>query len=737
MRIMKNQLKTGDKVMKKVRTKSGISKGIGIMWVASFSLSIFLLPRSSLSAEKEVLNIPKFSHPPKIDGVLENPTWEEEALKIENFFQLAPKEMGEPSEKTVAYIGYDKKNIYFAFRCYDSEPKKIRASVTNRDGCIDDDWIAVFLDTFNEKRRAFAFLINPLGIQIDCIRTEEGGSDNMDLSWDTVFYSNGKIGDKGYILEMAIPFKSLRFPDKEEKIWGITLGRNIPRKGEVVLWPEFTRKIPGLLTQGGEILIQGKVEKGKNLEIMPVVTSLSTNEKSANFKPGVNIKYGVSSDLTLDATLNPDFSHIEADAPQVDVNRRFALYYSEKRPFFLEGMEIFQFPEIDMVYTRRIIEPAVGAKATGKIGRFTYGILSAYDLSPTESLWEVSNGGGTGDDKALFNIFRVKTDVFKESYVGFCLADKEIDGSYNRVAGIDGTLKFQNKYFFNFQAIASKTKYGDEETGVAPSLYAETFYYSKHWTIGGYWKSIHPDFEASSGFVNRVDYRTYGGFTRFSVYPEKKFLNALSLSLNAGQRHDYFESTVQDRWGSANLYFEFNQWSQMNVTYQASTERYGGVDFNKNSLSINGNTNIIRWLPFEFYFNTSDSIFYDPDDPFLGWSNTLGCYVNFKPSKRLQMALEYSRYNFWQERGGELLINFNVIRQRTTYQISKTLSLRTIVDYNFYDKEAYGSFLVSWILRPGTVFFLGLDTNYLQNQSGNFTRTGYSIFVKFSYWWRI
>lgn len=694
-------------------------------------------PRFSFSAERPVLNVPRFIHPPKIDGVIENPLWEEEALKIENFFQLAPKEMGEPSEKTVAYVGYDRKNIYFAFRCYDSEPKKIRATVTNRDGCIDDDWIAFFIDTFNEKRRAFAFIINPLGIQIDSIRTEEGGGDNMDLSWDTVFYSHGRIDKEGYTVEVAIPFKSLRFPDAEKKVWGLNLARNIPRKGEIILWPAFTRKIPGVLAQAGDIILEGRLEKGKNLEIMPVVTSLTTNEKNINLRPGVNIKYGVSSDLTLDATFNPDFSHIEADAPQIDVNRRFALYYPEKRPFFLEGMEIFQFPEIDIVYTRRIIEPIVGAKATGKVGSFTYGFLSAYDLSPTESLWDISGGGGNGKDKALFNIFRLKTDVFKESYLGFCFADKEIDGSYNRVAGIDGTWKFENKYFFNFQLVASKTKYGEEETGIAPAVYAESFYFSKHWSAGGYWMSIHPDFIASSGFVNRADYKSYGAFANFRFYPEKKFLNVVGFGFRAGQRHDYFGSSLQDKWANANIYLEFNQFSRMNINFSASMERYGGLNFNKKSFNINGNTNIIGWLPFGFYFEIGDSIFYDPDNPFLGFSYVLGCFLNFKPSKRLQMQVEYSRYNFWQERGGPLLIDFNVIRQRTTYQISKTLSLRAIIDYNFFDKEAYGSFLVSWILRPGTVFFLGLDTNYLRNELGSFERSAYSVFVKFSYWWRI
>ncbi len=706
-------------------------------FILIFSFSLILFPQFSLTSSQEILKVPELSHPPKIDGVLENPIWEKEALKIENFLQFTPKEKGTPTEKTVAYIGYDKKFIYFAFRCYDSDPKKLRATITNRDNIIDDDWIAVFIDTFNEKRRAFSFFINPRGVQMDLMRIEEGGNNNMDASWDTVFYSDGKVDEEGYTVEMAIPFKSIRFPDKEKKIWGIVLGRTIARKGEIVIWPPVSKSIPGLLSQGGEIVILGEVEKGKNFEFMPIVTSLKNKDEKADLQPGMNFKWGISSDLTLDLTLNPDFSHIEADAPQIDINQRFALYYSEKRPFFLEGMEIFRFPEIDMVYTRRIIDPAGGAKLTGKVGRFTYGLISAYDTNPTESLLEVHNGGESRNDNALFNIVRIKADVFKESYLGFCLADKEIDGSYNRVLGVDGQFRFKDKFFFSFQAIGSKTKFDDQETGIVPALYADFSYFSKHLGGGLYWMSIHPDFEASSGFINRVDYRNLGAYTRFRVYPEKKYLNQVSLGLNAGQRYAYFEDLLIDRWSSANLQLRFTEFSQMNITFQDSMERYEGIDFNKNSFTVEGENNLVSWLPFGFYFRTGHSIFYDSDDPFLGWSNTYGLFFNVKPNKRLQMSVDFSKETFWEKRGGEQIYDFNAVRQRTTYQLSKTLSLRAIVDYYHEDNEFYGSFLVSWILRPGTVFFFGVDSTYLKGGSGRYGQDNYSIFIKFSYWWRI
>ncbi|HSQ79385.1 MAG TPA: DUF5916 domain-containing protein, partial [Candidatus Bathyarchaeia archaeon] len=342
---------------------------------------------STSAAGKDPLEIPRLTHAPKIDGVLDNPIWETEALRIEDFVQLAPKENGTPTEKTVAYIGYDEKNLYFAFRCFDSQASKMRRSITKRDGCLEDDWIMVFLDTFNEKRRAFTFAVNPAGVQMDFIRVEEGGNDNMDSSWDTVFYSDGKADAEGYTVEMAIPFKSLRFPNEDLKTWNIVMARNLPRTGEVILYPQFSRDVPGLMSNGRPFLIRGAVERSRNVEVMPFVTSLKrggpgVEAPDARLKgePGANFKLGLASNTTLDATVNPDFSQIEADEPQIDYNLRYALRYNEKRPFFLEGMEIFSSPEIETVYTRQITDPIFGAKISGKSGRFSYGALSARDM---------------------------------------------------------------------------------------------------------------------------------------------------------------------------------------------------------------------------------------------------------------------------------------------------------------------------------------------------------------------
>lgn len=700
------------------------------------------------AASKEPLEVPRLTHAPKIDGTLDNPIWETEALKIEDFVQLAPKENGVPTEKTVAYIGYDEKNLYFAFRCFDSQAPKMRCSITKRDNCLEDDWIMVFLDTFNEKRRAFTFAVNPAGVQMDFIRVEEGGNDNMDSSWDTVFYSEGKADAEGYTVEMAIPFKSLRFPNQDLKTWNIVLARNLPRTGEVILFPQFSRDVPGLMSNGRPFLIRGAVERSRNIEVMPFVTSLKRNgpalaagDERLKVEPGANFKLGLASNTTLDATVNPDFSQIEADEPQIDYNLRYALRYNEKRPFFLEGMEIFSSPQIETVYTRQITDPIFGAKMSGKSGRFSYGMLSAYDMHPIESLWDISTGGGAGaasGTKAFSNIFRTKADVGQGSYVGFTLTDKELGtGNWSRMAGVDGQLRYKNRVFFSFQALGSKASAEGDRTALSPALYGDLYYTTRHWTLGGYYMALHPDFQASLGFVNRTDYRTVGGYASYRIYTDKSWLNQVQFRVQAGKRIGYADSTTQDTWIRPQVQLRLTEFNQVFIEYEAGLERFANIDFKKKQLSVESQFTFLSWMPFNLIFQTGDSINYDPEDAFLGTSNTYGVQLTFKLNKRIQLGTDFSKQTFWRAAGGEMLWDYNVVRERLTYQFSKTLSFRAIVDYNFFYKQAFGSFLASWVLRPGTVFFLGLDNNYLRDAFGHLIRNNTNVFIKFSYWWRL
>ncbi len=696
-------------------------------------MSIFLLFLTIYSSEN--LKIPKISNPPKINGIIqENSEWSE-ALKIVDFFQFTPKEKGVPSEKTILYIGYDRENLYMAFKCFDSEPGKIRATLTKRDQIFSDDWILIFIDTFNEKRRAFTFFLNPFGIQMDGIRIEEGGSDNIDPSWDTVFYSNGRITSEGYEVEISIPFKSIRFPNKDEHRWGLIVGRNIPRKSELISYPAISRDIPSLLNQAVEIVIEGEIERGRNIEIMPFFTSIKREGEKLDPEAGVNFKYGLSSNMILDFTFNPDFSHIEADAPQIDVNQRYALYWPEKRPFFLEGYEIFNHPSIEIVYTRRIIDPRWGGKITGKAGRFTIGYMSAMDSKPTESLWEITDAK-EGKEKAFFNIFRLKMDLYKESYLGLTFTDKEIDGSFNRVFGVDGQLKFKKNFYFVYQGVLSKTSLVDGKGDYKPAYYFNSFYNSRYVSAGIFYQGIHPEFEALAGFVNRNDYQKGGGWLRFSVYPQKKFLNEASFSVNYQKYYDYKRKFPIEDSFRTHLNFKIDDFNRVSLYFINSMERYQDIDFRKNYGGFELSSYLLKWVDIEGGLRFGEGILYDPENPYLGWNLMSYIWTQFKPMERIRLGISYQKYEFRKERGGDVVIDYNVGRGRIEYQLHKNLSTRLILDYNHYKKEIYGSFLLSWILKPGIVFFAGYDSNY-EKIKGAFRKSSSNIFLKFSYWWRI
>ncbi len=687
--------------------------------------------------EKYYIKLPKLSQPPVIDGILNDSCWKE-AFKIEKFTQFEPKENSPPTEKTVAYLGYDKKNFYMAFQCFDSEPDKIRASLSKRDHIFLDDFVGFILDTFNAKKRAFQFVVNPLGIQEDSIITEEPLKE--DLSWDTYFISKGKINKDGYTVEIAVPFKSIRFPNISVQKWGIHIFRRIRRKSERIHWIPLSRDVSGYLIQAGTLEIEGEIERGKNLEIMPVTTGLK--RMGENFDPdfGLNLKYGITSNLTADFSYNPDFSHIEADLPQVDVNLRYALYYPEKRPFFYEAKDIFE-TLIPVVYTRRIIDPLWGAKLTGKIGKTTIGYINAYDENPTESIWEISRIEEKKKDKALFNILRIKRDLYSQSYIGFIFTDKEIGKNinsyyrYNRVFGIDGQFKFKKYYTFTFQTLYSKTKYDDSTTSLAPALSLWLKHSSRKIFFDVSWFSIHPDFEASSGFITRNDVKEFDIRFAYKYYPEKKFLIYFRPMIHYRRWYD-FKNTLTDEAKIFSIYMRGAKETSFNIKYSDYMERWAGKNFHKNYFSFSANSQPFKWLSGSYSFLIGDGIYYDPINPYLGFRINHYIKTEIRPSSIFKISYDFRNSKFFKNRGGEKIYDINTIRQKITVQISRTLSFRFITDYHSYYKELFNSFLISWEYRPGTTFYLGFDDTQ-EKEFDIFVRKKRTFFIKFSYWWRL
>ena len=699
--------------------------------------------------------VPSFEEPPKIDGKLDDPFWEKGAI-LERFTQYEPVEGIEPTEKTVAYIGHDKNNLYIAVRCYDSNPKAVRACLTQRDKVMGDDEITVYLDTFNDKKRAFAFLVNPCGVQSDGVFVESsggrrgrggGGFDRIDKTWDTFFTTDANMDDEGYTVEMAIPFKSLRFPHSQQQTWGMQIKRNIRRKNEEIYWYPRSRDINGFLIQAGTIQIDGSLNKGKNFEVMPVVTGLKEQSQKIDPEAGLNLKYGITSDLTADATIKPDFSQVESDMPQIAVNQRYALYFPEKRPFFLEGKDYFDTP-FELMYTRTIVDPAWGIKLTGKMGKTTMGFLSTYDLlstgidNPEEEEEEDEEEEEEIVQKGFVNVFRLKQDLFTESYIGLIFTDKELRefegipvSDYNRVGGVDGNFKFLNNYRFSFQVVGSQTKLGEYKSSLVPAAKFNFNARGRHLSFNADYSYIPPDFEASSGFFRRKDVKSFNSRLGYAFLPMNDVIVDIRPSFQYRRIYD-FNNVLTDEEYEFSFFMSGWRGTFISAGLSRNFERYEGVDFWRNNFRTWIRSEPLSWLTGGVNFSVGESIYYD-ENPYLGYKYSYGLNLTLKPITNLRLFYEYKNDTFFKTKGGELEYKINVLTQRISYQITRHLSIRLITDYNDYDKEIYNSLLLSYQLNPGTVFYLGFDDNQTKDESGIYRIEGRSVFVKFSYWWRI
>ena len=406
-----------------------------------------------------------------IDGDLSEPVWKK-CKKYGNFCEVDPGDNTKPAVETEVQMFYDKDNLYVGFTCYDSNMNQLRASVCDRDKMFNDDFVDIFFDTYEEGKQAYELVVNPNGIQGDLQWILNTGEDS---SPDYIWSSEAKIYSDRWTVEIEIPFKSIRFPDKEVQEWSIHLIRNRPREKnrEQYSWAPINRNDPTLFTHHAILKGIKNVSNGKNLEVMPYVVGSQSgnisdlNNANSEFKNddikgrfGFNVKYGITSNLTTDFAYNPDFSQVESDASQIDVNTTFALFFTEKRPFFLEGNSIFNTP-VNVVYTRSINKPLFAAKTSGRIGAFDLGYILAYDEnSPFIVPFEEKSNYISTNKKSFSNIIRLKRNFSNESYVGLIFTDREIrkdndrlfdiDG-FNRVFGIDGNIVMFNNYNLTFQ----------------------------------------------------------------------------------------------------------------------------------------------------------------------------------------------------------------------------------------------------------------------------------------------
>ena len=710
----------------------------------SFFLAAVFLASPAISA-LTTQDLAPAKKPPVVDGKLDPGEWDG-AFKLTDFKTFQPDFDKEPSQKTEGFFLYDADNFYFAFRSYDTDPSKVKASLCKRDTMFTDDFVGIVIDTYNTMQSGYAFIVNPLGIQGDGMMDINGNvSDEQDFVW----HSKGMIDEKGYVVEYRIPLQSIRFPAGKTITMRLGFFRQFVRTSEVASAPPIFPDKGSIIAQTQPLAVSG-LRYHRVVEVLPAVTysdrlaasegRLRRDERLTDF--GLTGKMGLSNDLTLDAAVNPDFSQVESDAGQVDINLRYALYFPEKRPFFLEGNEIFQFagntedaPLIAMVHTRTIVDPTYGFKLSGKMGRRnTFAAIFSRDYQPD----------GGRDEHPVFSIFRLKHALKEDSYLGAYYTGRDVGGGFNRAAGADGRVRLGPKDVASFHLFGSFSKEpggGDAVAGHAVAL--RYTHEDRKVSLDAGYQDVSRNYRVDTGFLERTGLRRLALFGMYKFYPKSKFFQRIEPFYWSYHLLDTYSNKLES-FNMFTLRFQLPRTTQFRFDTLLATEVFEGRSFGRSGLGFQFRSQISKHLYANVFFRHTGAIYYDPDDPYQGDGNRAQGMIEFLPTDKLNFSLSLVYSDFTRRSDKTKIYDYTIVRSFNTYQVNKYLFLRAIVEYNFYYKRMTVDTLASFTYIPGTVIYVGYGSalervrwNGLEYEDADrFLETKRGVFFKVSYLWR-
>ena len=744
-----------------------------------------------------------------IDGIMDEPVWQDAAL-LTGFSESQPQDGLPAADSTEVYVWYGEHEIYFGVRAFEPHGGAVRATLADRDKITSDDQIQIFLDTFNDRRRALIFMVNPLGSQSDGVRTENGsGGGTNDLNEDFRYQSKGRITDYGYEVEIRIPFKSLRFQTANVQEWGLNVLRQVQHSQHEQSWAPIRKGNASMLAQSGKLAGITEIKRGLVLDLNPTITSRIDGAPLAATagdgwdygkpKPefGGNLRWGITTNLTLNATANPDFSQIEADVQQQQFDPRSAVSFPEKRPFFVEGSEQFDAPN-SLIYTRSIGQPVSALKLNGKVSGISIGLLSAVDDKPFSQQAVRSPTGEYSGPNPVYNILRIKRDFGAQSTAGLLYTDRVDGANWNRVIGADARYVFSKVWFLFAQYAHSFDRTGGVNTqGPLWQLQLDRTgkYYGNSYTI----KSVGARFRTRSGFVNRNDNVTATVAQRFTFYSApRSVLESYSFqpSLSGNWRYQqFFDGTIPNdpklhlnntfnlRGGwkiTANWFFEsFKYDQQLYSSYYIErtlasgakdTIPYTGVDrITNHDYSLNITTP--QFKTFKFTLNVIGG----RDENFEEWAPA---YISFPtatldwiPTDQIRVNVRYPLQFYKRLSDGSTVKRRQIPRLKVEYQASRAIFFRFVGQYDaqfrdelrdvtrtefpilFRDRNGVFSraseftrndFRVDWLFsyqpNPGTVIFAGYGASLTEPEAFRFSdlnRGSDGFFVKLSYLFRM
>lgn len=762
------------------------------------------------------VRIPRFDAPITVDGTLDEPQWAD-AAQLTGFSQFNPSD-GRPSlDSTVALVWYGPEAVYFAVRAY-APAGTVRGTLADRDRIQNDDHVQFILDTFNDRRQAFVFAVNPLGVQSDGIRTEGGGGGgrggrggggmggggggfsranlgSADLNQDMIWQSRGRITEWGYQVEIRVPFKSIRYRVGSSMQWGLNVVRNTQRNSYQDTWTQTSRGQASFLVQSGRLEGIRDLRRGLVLDLTPVVTTSLPGSASAAggwsyaAKPqyGGDARWGVTPNLTLNATVNPDFSQVEADVGQIPGDVRFALFFPELRPFFVEGNEQTDTPN-QLVYTRRIIQPRAAAKATGKVSRFDLGVLSAIDNATYSA---------SGQDNPLFNIARLRRDLGTQNNIGFTVTDRREGTNFNTVLNADGRFLLRNAYTAAYQVATSRSRTADNSTR------GDIWEFSLDRTGRSYGfrnsiEGVSPSFESRSGFVPRLDYVQPQFNQRYTYFGARGRLVEQAMMFLSGQGtwtyNGFFaaESPLETRlslssslqlrggWGigftPSMERFAFQP--ERYATYAVETPRAAGridtLPFVPGAAVPARQLQMRLTTPQFGKFGGSISSTIGRDAEFFETAQARRVDVNasldLRPTPKVRISAIMLYQEFRRARDNSAILRTNIPRLRTEFQLNRAIFFRFVGQYESRLRDAYrdprtelpilvrnssgkyvrsarsqtnairADWLFSYFPSPGKVVYLGYGASLNEAFAFRFSdmnRASDGFFVKVSWLYRV
>ncbi len=709
--------------------------------------------------------VPRASSPITVDAHLDEPAWAGAAV-IPLAYETRPGDNIPAPVATECRITYDDDHLYVAFRASDPEPEKIRARLADRDSAFSDDFVGVVLDTFNDERRAFELFVNPLGVQMDL--TMDDVSDREDSSWDAIWSSAGRLTESGFEVEIAVPFSSLRFPRTQgPQTWGIDALRIYPRSSSHRLAnnPQ-DRDVDCYVCQFAKLVGFDGITPGRNLEINPTLTGNLTEQRDdfpdgsfetgdETSEAGLTVSWGVTPNLNLSGTVNPDFSQVEADVAQLDVNTRFALFFPERRPFFLEDADLFNTP-LDAVFTRTVADPAWGGKLTGKEGKHAIGVFFAED-----ELTNLIFPGDQGSDSGSFDfettdaVLRYRRDLGKSSALGALITSRTGDDYSSLVGGLDGLLRFGESDSLTFQLLQSQTEYPLE---IAQDFeqpegrfddHALRFTYvhqDRRWRWWTVYEDLGEGFRADMGFLPRVGIRHARSGTQRTWWGEDNWYDRLQAGVNFDRVEDRSGQRLEQSW-STWASFQGPRQSFLELNLEARDRFFNGVEFDEQEVSTYFEIQPTGKFFFGLFAKFGDEIDFTNTQP--GELMLLEPSIRWDLGKHLRTRLSHQVRRL--DVAGGTLFEANLTQGRLLYQLNLRTFVRAIFQFtdvtrdpalhppedevDAESRDLFTQLLFSYKVNPRTVLFLGYSDNYRGDQDITLTQENRAIFLKIGYAW--